>query len=321
MRIDHFHASHPDPSDKPSFYAWQEEVMRPIVNCTYSPFEDRTVFVRGWMGSLGRVQFGRVQSSGGSSDRDQRQTDDTDDRLNLVVPIQDCVISITQNGWERTLATNSLGLVRLDEPAVIGLDRRHDSWLVFLSKREIIERCPRFADRDAHVALNAGAAGRLIRAYLDHAGSIASDIDDAMGDLMAAHLTDLIVLALRNSHDNRDAAEAGGLKVLRRKAILSFIADHFRQPRLGLGDCVAKTGLSRSYIQELLEAVGTSFSLELRRTRIAAASFMLARPECRSLSITDIAFNSGFSDLSTFNRAFRAVVQETPSAFRARRAP
>ena len=36
-------------------------------------------------------------------------------------------------------------------------------------------------------------------------------------------------------------------------------------------------------------------------------------------AITAIAFDAGFNDLSTFNRRFRRVMGESPSAYRARR--
>ncbi|TIU43141.1 MAG: helix-turn-helix domain-containing protein, partial [Mesorhizobium sp.] len=36
-------------------------------------------------------------------------------------------------------------------------------------------------------------------------------------------------------------------------------------------------------------------------------------------AISTIAFNAGFSDLSTFNRRFRREMGEAPGAYRARR--
>ncbi|MGH7679845.1 MAG: helix-turn-helix transcriptional regulator, partial [Gemmatimonadaceae bacterium] len=54
----------------------------------------------------------------------------------------------------------------------------------------------------------------------------------------------------------------------------------------------------------------------VRRVRLREAALQLADPNRR---IIDVAFESGFADLSTFNRAFRAEFRVTPRTFRAPR--
>jgi AraC-like DNA-binding protein len=61
-----------------------------------------------------------------------------------------------------------------------------------------------------------------------------------------------------------------------------------------------------------------NFSAFLNRYRINFAKSLLADPEQIRLPILTIAMDSGFQTLSTFNRAFKAMEDETPSMFRAR---
>jgi AraC-like DNA-binding protein len=44
---------------------------------------------------------------------------------------------------------------------------------------------------------------------------------------------------------------------------------------------------------------------------------LLTGPNCRDRRISDVALESGFSDLSHFNRLFRSRYGNTPSAIRA----
>ena len=53
------------------------------------------------------------------------------------------------------------------------------------------------------------------------------------------------------------------------------------------------------------------------RTRLQPCRGASAR--YRTSSVSAIAFDAGFNDLSTFNRRFRRVMGQTPSAYRARR--
>jgi AraC family transcriptional regulator len=51
------------------------------------------------------------------------------------------------------------------------------------------------------------------------------------------------------------------------------------------------------------------------RTRLHRAAVRLRRTD---EPVSAIAFDAGFSDLSTFNRRFRRVMRLSPSAYRAR---
>jgi AraC-like DNA-binding protein len=66
-------------------------------------------------------------------------------------------------------------------------------------------------------------------------------------------------------------------------------------------------------LQRRLSARGTTFQLLVREVREDVARHQLADSE---LSIGEIAFVLGFSDVSAFHRAFKRWTRRTPSAFR-----
>jgi AraC-like DNA-binding protein len=75
-----------------------------------------------------------------------------------------------------------------------------------------------------------------------------------------------------------------------------------------------RLGLSVRSVQHVLSRHGSTFSEELMAMRLEAAFGMLRSGATDP--ITDIAFKCGFSDLSTFHRAFRARYGQTPNAMR-----
>jgi AraC-like DNA-binding protein len=67
----------------------------------------------------------------------------------------------------------------------------------------------------------------------------------------------------------------------------------------------------------LFENEGTTFSEFARNARLSRAYRMLRDPRFADRSISTIAFEAGFSDLSYFNKVFRRRFGGTPSDVRA----
>jgi AraC-like DNA-binding protein len=67
----------------------------------------------------------------------------------------------------------------------------------------------------------------------------------------------------------------------------------------------------------LFESDGTTFSRFLLDQRLARAHRMLNNPLPAERTISAIAYEAGFGDLSHFNRAFRRRYGATPSDIRA----
>jgi AraC-like DNA-binding protein len=75
--------------------------------------------------------------------------------------------------------------------------------------------------------------------------------------------------------------------------------------------------LSPFHFLRTFEAVtGTTPHQYMLRARLRKAAIRLARED---MKIVDLAFETGFGDVSNFNRAFRAEFGVTPTAYRQRR--
>jgi len=108
-----------------------------------------------------------------------------------------------------------------------------------------------------------------------------------------------------------------GARSARLLAIKSDIAENAGSATLSINDVAARHGVSTRHIRRLFEGTGTTFSAYAREQRLLMASRMLSDPRHHQRPIGAIAFDSGFGDLSYFNRVFRQRFGATPTEIRA----
>jgi len=134
--------------------------------------------------------------------------------------------------------------------------------------------------------------------------------------VVVGHLLDLIALCLGATRDRAIAAQAGGVRAARLQAIKTDIATNLANGSLTVADVAAKHRVTPRYVHKLFEDEGTTFTQFILRQRLHRAYRMLRDQRFSMLSITSIAFDAGFGDLSYFNRTFRRHYNATPSDIR-----
>jgi len=165
--------------------------------------------------------------------------------------------------------------------------------------------------------LRPGSALLLLDGYLRSLTSLNEPPSADLGPIIGTHLLDLAAAALGPTADAKELIATRGVKAARLHAILAKIAQRFKDPSLSVDNTAAMLGLSRRYVQELLEQTGKSFTEHLAERRLECACAMLSDSRYRQLRIIDIAYEAGFSDASHFYRMFRRRYGETPSDVRA----
>lgn len=94
-----------------------------------------------------------------------------------------------------------------------------------------------------------------------------------------------------------------------------FIAEH-QAEEISLGDVARAVNMSGFYFCKVFKrATGLTFTDYLARTRVETVKDMLLNPHVR---VSEAAYAAGFQSLSQFNRVFRRIAGESPSAYRDR---
>jgi AraC-like DNA-binding protein len=106
--------------------------------------------------------------------------------------------------------------------------------------------------------------------------------------------------------------------LLRRLEQLMVVDRAYRREGLTIGALSAELGVPEYRLRQLInEGLGhRNFNAFLNRYRIEEAKAALADPEQTEVPVLTIAMDTGFQAIGTFNRAFKAATDLTPTEFR-----
>src|SRR5665811_2021085 len=156
----------------------------------------------------------------------------------------------------------------------------------------------------------------LLRNYVDAVFDDPALALPEMRQLIIAQLCDLIAVTLGATRDATAVAGGRGIRAARLRAIKSDIEAHLTYSDLSPGVVARRQEVSDSYIRKLFEGERTSFSQFVLGRRLVRAQCMLTDRRWADRGIAWIAFETGFGDLSYFNRTFKRFYGNTPSEVR-----
>jgi AraC-like DNA-binding protein len=133
-----------------------------------------------------------------------------------------------------------------------------------------------------------------------------------MARTVVNHLADLVALSLGAS----PASQARGVKAARLQTIKADIEANLTVGPLAVADVAARHGVTPRYVHKLFETEGTTYTRYVLRRRLDQAHRRLRDPSGATQTISSIAYDVGFTDLSCFNRTFRQQYDATPSDIR-----
>jgi AraC-like DNA-binding protein len=134
--------------------------------------------------------------------------------------------------------------------------------------------------------------------------------------LVSSHLQDLAVLAIGATRDAEMIANHRGIPAARLQAIKADISRTFADRHLSIDAVALRNGITPRYVSMLLENDATTFSESVLAQRLHRAHQMLTDQRWSDRTVSSVAFDAGFGDLSYFNRAFRRRYGATPSDIR-----
>ena len=156
-------------------------------------------------------------------------------------------------------------------------------------------------------------ATRYVNLFLSKGGPF----DPQLAAHAAETLLGLVGIAVDAVNDTPAGGGQRGLRARRLDTILRAISEGFADPSFSLNTVALRLGLSERYIQDLLQSTGTTFADRVMELRLQQSVSLLAGAGGGRRKVSDVAFASGFNDLSYFHRCFRRRFGVTPSMVRA----
>ncbi|MBU6461405.1 MAG: helix-turn-helix transcriptional regulator [Bradyrhizobium sp.] len=237
---------------------------------------------------------------------------DNDDLILLV--LQSGVGEVSQYGRVATINEGEAVLTANGAEAIF-IGRTATRVINFRLSRSLL--APYVADIDAMVARPIPRDNRVLQLMVGYARMINDQQELAIPDLrrmVATHMHSLAAALLGG--DGGLGLHDQGQRAARLRAIKDEIRDRMGQHDLTIADVARNQQISESYIRQLLAENGTTFTDFVLCGRLARAHRMLVDHRYADHSISAVAYEAGFSDLSYFNRTFRRRYGATPSGIR-----
>jgi AraC-like DNA-binding protein len=160
------------------------------------------------------------------------------------------------------------------------------------------------------------AALQLLTSYLHGALSGSALSAGLLADTVASHVADLITLSLDPVYAATPPASICSVRAARLAAVKADIERHLTDGSLTVATLAARHRISARYLHKLFEDEEMSYSRFVLDRRLALAYRTLRQPRSATRTISSIASDAGFGDLSYFNRTFRRRYGITPSGAR-----
>ncbi len=301
--------------------AWQDVLARKLINAGVTAVASDKPFgatVRLRAQANFRIAGGVVDGSHNRLQASKSEEDIADVALLICVAGE---VVASYGGREQVLHENDAILFSCCEPGDYSWRNRAEV---------ILLRTPRAALEPLASGLQ-DIAGRLVSSETDmlrllirYVATLFSSGAFAMTPgadrIVASHVCDLVALSLGASRDSAARTMGRGRHAARLRIIKADILRNLARFDLNIAKLAAAHHLSPRAVQRLFEGEGTTLSAFVLERRLQRAYRILCDDRFAGRSISSIAFESGFSELSYFNRSFRKQFGASPSDIRAGRA-
>lgn len=132
----------------------------------------------------------------------------------------------------------------------------------------------------------------------------------------SSQIQDITALLLGAKRKVLEIANGRNTRLARLKTIKNDIETHIADSDLTINQIAIRQGVSSQYIRSLFRTEKTTFSEYVTKLRLQRINCKLRNPLYANYSISTLAFDMGFNNLSWFNRAFKTHFGITPTELR-----
>jgi len=294
---------------------WREVYGRFIFNVDIEPLDNRTFEAEVALRRLPGVAV----SSGWRTPADYRFG-----RRQLAVAGDNIVLGIVMKGRARvvqlgrdlTIDQGGAAMMTTSDPGYHALYDGGGHLAVQLPRSALSAALPDIESRLMRPFPPDSDALKLVIAYAKAALDLAPSASHELQRRIATDLSDLVIFLAGQHEREAEASVARSVGAARLRVTKLEIEARLGQRDLSAQTLAATQQVSPDYVRKLFRQEGTSFSDYLLSRRLERAHAALIAPVRPGQRIASIAFQTGFNDLSYFNRAFRRRYGKSPSDVR-----
>ena len=292
---------------------WREKFGRSIVRADIEPSSDVPFQAEATLHALQGLRTLALKGSAMRFNRSQTNIVDGDDSIGLIVS-SPSTSQLSQGGQEIELRAGDAIAILHSEPVTVTYLEGLQFGLA-VPRDALASRVTNVDGLTMRPISRRTEALRLLMTYLKWALKDGALAAPKLRGAVVTHIHDLVALAISECAPLGESS-ASAVVAARHSAALDHIAAHFQDPELSLEMAARCQGISPRYLQHLMTSSGASFTERVNELRLQRAFALLIDPHGSARRISDIALEVGFSDISHFNRLFRARFGVSPRGVR-----
>ncbi len=266
---------------------------------------------------LGELGLVNIESRGLERvDRTARNIAQGDDDIFMLCVQLHGSATICQDGRETVIYPGDFALLDAQRPYVCRYPHRKQI-TIKIPHRSLKARLASSSELTAHAVRHDDSLGGLTSGYISMIPARIDALHPAAKAQIAEHVLDLIALALATA-TGRDKPALSSARALALLQLRMAVESRLSNPALDPATVAAAAGISVRYANTLLSQQGTSLERLIVSQRLDHCRRALEDAGQSHRTITEIAFAWGFSDLSHFNRRFKAEHGCSPRDYRRR---
>ena len=264
---------------------------------------------------LDEIRFIRATSRGGLYEvqrRDWHIAASANEHCFACIPFEG-EIRLSQDGRVCALQPNDMGFVDTRREYSVDIPQEADALWIRVEASCFDWRLPRNRDVFARRIVGTSAIGRAATTCLRSIADQAGQLPLRSRKVFASMASDILAEAAAHIvGGSRDAAvfRTGSQRTLDRARV--YIDQHLDEDDLAPARIAGSVGVSPRYLGQLFAAQGLSTMGWVTRCRLERCRSRLAKEVWRPGLIAELAYTTGFSNVSSFNRAFKSAFGMTP---------
>lgn len=210
------------------------------------------------------------------------------------------------------LQAGDIGIVDGARPFSVLFPQTVDRAVAVIPSAMLHSRAPWLRDNPIGRVAHDAELHPMLRMTIERLASPAcQSVDEA--ELLTDNLCNLVAILTAHSSSELNVARERLPEIER---MLAFIRRYFSDPNLSPHTLAKHLNLSVRTVHKRFESIETSFGRALLELRLNEAHRALTDPRHASCSVTQIAYRTGFNDLSHFTKAFRTKFGIPPRQYR-----
>ena len=297
--------------------AWRDRLSEVFVEVDFaqaSPKDQLSALVYEY--AFGDIGFIRTIVEGGkhSVTRSQSLIRRSPHNIFFIACVLKGEATFTQHDRTAALKKGDIAILDSTQEYVADAEQGFDALWVRVPRHRIEGRLAHHSRLMAERIDGSKGVGRLASAMLRTAFREATRVVATDANRVTNTILDLIGVSLSSRIAHPPTSSRSSQSTLRR--IQRYIEDHLDDEDLKLSSVAKAHMVTVRYINRLFMQEGISAGRWIRMRRVERCRADLEDPARRHLSISEIAFDHGFANISSFNRAFKSRFHTTPKALR-----